>query len=318
MPTAARAWLRSACTLAVAVAAAACTPSTSGPLGGETHWIDVGEGELKAQVFKDAGVVDRPILVLVLHGDLPNPPPDYQYLFAKMLTLPNEPEAWASLRPALPPDWSDARIAAVGSAVRTALGPDWNHQRIVAAGILRPGYTDPSGDRSFGDMGMAVGDNYTPEVVDAVATAARRLTAIYNASTVVLVGHSGGGAIAANVLGRHPDSATTALLVACGCDPEAWRARMNAQQPDPIWAGPTSSVMPLSLVDGVAPEARVRLLVGGADDVALPQDSRKYAEALQARGIDARLNVAPGLGHNILMTPEAFRELSALIGELAP
>lgn len=317
MQIAARAWLRSAWTLAVALTVG-CTPSTSERLGGETHWIDVSAGELKAQVFEDAGVVDRPLLILVLHGDLPNPPPDYQYLFAKMLTLPNEPEAWAALRAALPADWSDERVAAVGSAVRGALGSDWNHEIIVAAGILRPGYADPSGDRSFGDMGMAVGDNYTPEVVDAVATAARHLRAMHNARLVVLVGHSGGGAIVANVLGRHPDAADAALLVACGCDPEAWRARMNAQQPDPIWEGPTASLMPLSLVNGVAPEVRVRLLVGEADDVALPQDSRKYAEALVARGIDARLNVVPGLGHNILMTPDAFRELSALIGELPP
>jgi predicted esterase len=314
-----RSWLRNARTLAVAFAAAACAPSTSESLGGETHWIDVEEGDLKAQVFKDADVVDRPILVLVLHGDLPNPRPDYQYLFAKMLTLPNEPEAWASLRAAFPADWSDERIAGVATAIRAALGSHWNHQRVVAAGILRPGYTDPSGDRSFGDMGMAVGDNYTPEVVDAVATAARRLAIMYNASAVVLVGHSGGAAIAANVLGRHPDSADSALLVACGCDPEAWRARMHAQQPDDaIWAGVTSSLLPLSLVDGVGPEVQVRLLVGEADDVALPDDSRKYAGALQARGIDARLNVVPGLGHNILMTPDAFRELSALIGELEP
>ena len=65
------------------VAVAGCAPEVSERMGGETHWIDVGEGEVKAQVFRDADVVDRPILVLVLHGDLPNPPPDYQYLFAK-------------------------------------------------------------------------------------------------------------------------------------------------------------------------------------------------------------------------------------------
>ncbi len=101
-------------------------------------------------------------------------------------------------------------------------------------------------------MGMAVGDNYTPEVVDAVATVARRLESMHDASAVVLVGHSGGGTIAANVLGRHPDVADAALLVGCGCDPEAWRARMRAQQPNSIWDERTASLMPLSLVGGVA------------------------------------------------------------------
>ena len=142
-------------------------------------------------------------------------------------------------------------------------------------------------------MGLAVGDNYTPEVVDAVATSIWRIAAMYDASAVLLVGHSGGAAIAANVLGRHPD---TAGMRRCWSRADAIRkpggARMHAQQPDPIWDGPTSSLMPLSLVNGVAPEARVRLLVGEADDVALPQDSRRYAEALQARGIDAGVSTS--------------------------
>jgi pimeloyl-ACP methyl ester carboxylesterase len=134
---------------------------------------------------------------------------------------------------------------------------------------------------------------------------------------VVLVGHSGGAAIVANILGRHPDLADAALLVACGCDPEAWRARMRVQQPSPIWDAPNPSLMPLSLAGGVTPGTRVRLLVGEEDDVAPPQDSRRYAAALEAREIDVRVTVAPGLGHNILMTPDAFREVGALVGELA-
>jgi pimeloyl-ACP methyl ester carboxylesterase len=305
-------------TAAALLVVAGCAPDTTQRIGGEAHWIDVGDGQLlKAQVFKGAAVVDRPILVLILHGDLPDPPPDYQYLFAKVLTLSNDAEAWASLRGALGPDWTDERIAAAVGAIRSALGADWNAAAIVAAGVLRPGYSDSSGDRSFGEMGLAVGDNYTPEVVDAVATAARSLETSHDARAVVLVGHSGGAAIVANIIGRHPGLADAALLVACGCDPEAWRARMYARGPSPIWDGPTGSLLPLSLVDGVASAALVRLLVGEADDVALPQDSRKYAEALQARGVDARTTVVPGLGHNILMTPDSFRALSALVSQVS-
>jgi len=60
------------------------------------------------------------------------PRPDYHYLVAKALTLgwPDEPERSAALR--------------------TALGGDWQDDDVVAAGILRPGYSDPSGDRSSG------------------------------------------------------------------------------------------------------------------------------------------------------------------------
>jgi predicted esterase len=284
--------------VAAATLLSACAPETSDTIGGETEWIDVAGGRLKTQVFTRAADGQRPILILILHGDLPSPPPDYHYLFAKLVTegIPEYPERSAVLR--------------------AALGSGWDEKPIVAAGILRPGYADPSGDRSSGEMGKAVADNYTPEVVDAVAGAARELASQYDASAVVLVGHSGGGAIAANVLGRHPEIADAALLVACGCDPEAWRARMRAQQPGPVWDEPVTSLVPLSLVDGIAGDTRVRLLAGEKDDVVLPEDNRKYAAALRARGIDVRLTLAPELGHNILMSPEAFRELGLLIDAL--
>jgi pimeloyl-ACP methyl ester carboxylesterase len=271
----------------------ACTPDTSSRIGGQTVWLSVTPGRVKAQVFAREPVSDRPILVLILHGDIPDPRPDYQYLVAKAITLgwPDAPERSATLR--------------------TALGKDWQDDDVVAAGILRPGYTDPSGDRSSGDRGRAVGDNYTPEVVDAIAGAARQLRELYSARAVVLVGHSGGGAIVADVLGRHPDLAEGALLVACGCDPEAWRSRMRGRLS--IGDEPNPSLMPLSLAGQVRPGTIVRLVVGAEDDVVMPEDSRRYAEALQRHGVDARLTIEPGLGHNMLVTPAAFRELGSLV-----
>ena len=168
----------------------------------------------------------------------------------------------------------------------------------------------------WGERGWAIADNYTPAVVDAVASATRQLREKYHARAVVLVGHSGGGAIVANVLGRHPDLVDGALLVGCGCDPEAWRSRMRVQQPGPRWDQPNPSLLPLSTAGQVRSVTLVRLIVGAEDDVAPPEDSRKYAQALQRRGIDARLTIEPGLGHNMLVTPAAFRELGALVRDL--
>jgi pimeloyl-ACP methyl ester carboxylesterase len=282
--------------LVMSAVVTACTPDTNSRIGGETLWLKVQQGQVKAQVFRREKTSDRPILVLILHGDIPNPRPDYQYLVAKAITL----------------GWPD--VPERSAALRAALGKGWRDDDIVAAGILRPGYSDPSGDRSSGDMGRAVADNYTPEAVDAIAGAARQLREIYNARAVVLVGHSGGGAIAANILGRHPDLAEGALLVGCGCDPEAWRSRMRAQLG--IGNEPNPSLLPLSLVGQVHSEVLVRLVVGAEDDVAIPEDSRRYAEALERHGVDAKLTIEPGLDHNILVTPAAFRELGSLVEKM--
>jgi pimeloyl-ACP methyl ester carboxylesterase len=69
---------------------------------------------------------------------------------------------------------------------------------------LRPGYKDDTGEQSEGKRGLTTGDNYTPEVVDAVASATDQLRTRFHPARTVLVGHSGGAAIAANVLGRWP------------------------------------------------------------------------------------------------------------------
>ena len=241
--------------------------------GGVTRWIEVPEGQLKTRVYTGAAVSESPILVMVLHGDLPEPPPSYQYEFAKAIA------------------------GTAGNAVATD---------VVAAGVLRPGYRDPAGDRSSGDMGRAVGDNYTPQVVDAVARATRELARDHHARAVILVGHSGGAAIAANLLGRHPDVAHGAVLVACACDPSAWRATRLADTGNEIFSGPTRSLLPLDLADEVAPRAVVRMVVGGQDEVTPPAQSRTYATALRERGIDVSVEVVPGLGHNILFTPRVF------------
>ena len=281
-----RAWRVGLALVLAAAGTSACgSPQQqwSGNDGGATRWIDVPGGQLKTRVHTRSPAREAPVLVLVMHGDLPEPPPSYQYEFAR-------------------------NIADADDAATTG---------IVAAGVLRPGYADPVGDRSSGDMGRAVADNYTPEVVDAVASAARALAKDHDARAVVLVGHSGGAAIAANLLGRHPGVAQGAVLVGCACDPAAWRATRLAGTRNPVFRGPTRSLQPLNLADDVAPGTIVRLVVGEEDDVTPPAHSQAYAKALRERGVDASVVVVPGLGHNILFAPSVFDTVTEVLATLA-
>ena len=247
---------------------------------GVTRWIDVPGGRLKTRVYiGGTAVSEPPVLVLVLHGDLPEPPPSYQYEFADVIAD--------------------------------------KFENVVAAGVLRPGYQDPTGDRSSGDMGGAIADNYTPDVVDAVARAATELVEDHTPRAILLVGHSGGAAIVANLLGRHPEVAHGAVLVGCGCDPFAWRARQRAETGNPIFAAPTRSLLPLDLADDVAPGTIVRLVVGQDDVVAPPAYSQAYATALRERGIDASVDVIPGLGHNILFAAQVLETLADVLMQAA-
>jgi pimeloyl-ACP methyl ester carboxylesterase len=163
------------------------------------------------------------------------------------------------------------------------------------------------------ERGHGLANNYTPEVVDAVAQTIVALKKEYAPGITIIVGHSGGAAIAADLLGRHPNLVDGALLAACGCDPVDRRARWKAEDPDPILDEPNPSLLPLDMVATTAPNVKVRLIVGSEDTNAPSEYSKRYAEALRRLGIDAQLSIIRGQGHDILFSPSAFSELERLL-----
>jgi len=242
--------------------------------GGVALQLATRAGTLKGLAFRGAQAPDG-TLIFVLHGDAPFDRPGYQYVFA------------ARAAAALP------------------------HTTVVA--LLRPGYEDPTGDRSDGWKGLTTGDNYGPGAVDAIADAIRAVTAREHAQRVILVGHSGGAAIAADLLGRHPGIANAALLVGCPCDVPQWRRHMLAKQVNPLWLLPVDSLSPASLAPGIAPGTRIVALVGADDDVAPSALSLAFVAAARAARANAVLELAPGRGHDILLDPEAMAALQATV-----
>lgn len=95
---------------------------------------------------------------------------------------------------------------------------------VISVGLIRPGYPDGSGDASSvapGHGGRS--DHYTRENVSEVASAIRNLKKRYATKRVTVIGHSGGAATTAIMLGMEPGLVDSALLVSCPCDLAAWR-----------------------------------------------------------------------------------------------
>jgi pimeloyl-ACP methyl ester carboxylesterase len=258
-------------------------PQQSSSSAGETLWITVNGLRLKTKIFRNAKPTDHPVLIAVLHGDLlaPGPPPSYHYAFAR----------------------------------RAAEQMD----NVIAAAMLRPGYADDANDRSTGERGLRTGDNYTPEVVDAIAQAIRQLQTKFHLRATIVVGHSGGAAIAGDLLGRYPSEVNAALLVSCVCDVPAWRKHMvkyEFREVGPLsllFLAPVRSLSPLDLAVGVPASTRVRMVVGSQDPVAPPYLTQGYAAALHRHGVDAAVTIAPGLGHEILLEPVVLKQLQDLV-----
>jgi len=178
---------------------------------------------------------------------------------------------------------------------------------VHSVALVRPGYPDGSGDSSSVDpLHAGRSDHYTRENVAEVAAAVRRLKERYQAKRVTVIGHSGGAATAAILVGLEPDLVDSAVLVACPCDLVAWRASRKGKE----W---NRSENPIGWTDKVAPATRVIALTGSRDDNTGPDLAKRYVDALRARNINARFVEIAGATHN-----DAFRagEVTAAIAEL--
>jgi pimeloyl-ACP methyl ester carboxylesterase len=173
-----------------------------------------GEYRLYTQAFAARGVSQTPALVVVLHGDSPRGAPKYHYRFAVLVANQNTD--------------------------------------IVAVGLLRPGYVDTDGNKSDGERGLSTGDNYNARNTDSIADGINELKRRWHARKVVVVGHSGGAALTANILGRHPAVIDSAVLVSCPCDVEKWRQHMFQVRRAPIWQGEIDTLSPVALMPRVS------------------------------------------------------------------
>lgn len=160
----------------------------------------------------------------------------------------------------------------------------------IAVALIRPGYDDGTGNTSGGSNNNR-SDHYTAVNIDEVAGVIAKLKQAYKPQRVILLGHSGGAATSAIIIGRHPDLADGAVLVACPCHLDDWRQARNR----PLW---TRSESPHRWADKVPPTTRVIALTGTDDDNTGSGLAEDYVRRVTAKGVTARFESIAGATHN--------------------
>jgi poly(3-hydroxybutyrate) depolymerase len=239
---------------------------------GDAITVGVAGHRLAGRVFVNGSKGANP-LVVILHGDAPFSNPSYQYKFA-----------------------ADVARAAPGS---------------VVVALLRPGYQDPYGARSDGDRGFASGENYTAAVADDIAAAIQALKTKYGSASILLVGHSGGAAIAADVAARSGRLIQQVFLVGCPCNVAAFRWHMARLQWSPIWLLPVGSLSPDLALEQMDRTMTITAISGSRDTLTLPEYAQSYIDKALARGITASMVIAPDQGHEILNSPAVLERVVA-------
>ncbi len=226
--------------------------------------------------FQSATINSNPTLVLVLHGDAPFNNPSYQYGIAKKIAKENE--------------------------------------NVVAVGVLRPGYTDNEGNKSKGKKGYATGDNYTKEVLASIHTLTAELKEKYKPSKVILLGHSGGAAIAANLLAQYANVYTDAVLISCPCDLHAWRAHMKKRRPkSKVWDKEVSSLSPIEELKSIDNSAQIMVVHGDKDEIVPLDIANKYVAELEENTKKVNFITLKDKGHEVAFNKRVFDIVKTLI-----
>lgn len=157
---------------------------------------------------------------------------------------------------------------------------------VVSVEITEHNFCDTSGANCSTPFPPPVLDHTTSMVtsanIDSLADALKRLKTHYNASKLVIVGHSIGATFAADISARNPGLVNGILLMACPCE--------NTKS----WGG----VFPMTLVNSMPLTCAVTAITGTNDTQVGPAMVTNYIPALTTRGLDAKFVSIPGGTHD--------------------
>lgn len=139
---------------------------------------------------------------------------------------------------------------------------------LPAVYLARPCQYTTGNDQSCGDKKWWTSHRFAPEVITATNQAVDKIKQMYNADQLVLIGYSGGGAIAALVAAKRDDIAEL-ITIAGNLDTEAWT---NMHKVSPL----TGSLNPSDQWPALQ-NIPQRHFVGGNDEIIPPAIAHSYA-----------------------------------------
>jgi len=183
---------------------------------------------------------------------------------------------------------------------------DFSASSVMSVALVRPGYPDGSGASSTASfLHGGRSDHYTQENITEVGAVIEKLRLKYKPKSVIIVGHSGGAATAAVLLGMKPHLVDAAVLVSCPCELVSWRSGRRE------WG---RSENPTRWVEKINPSTRVIALTGAKDDNTSPHLASAYVDLLRSRGIDATFQLVAEATHNsALRSAEVFDAIARLL-----
>lgn len=181
-----------------------------------------------------------------------------------------------------------------GSSYMSAIASNFPKSNRMNIALIRPGYFDDKGNFSTGtSLGTTstkisgLLDNYTEENVDIIAGAILNLQKHYQPKRTLIIGHSGGAAIASLILNFYPDMIDGALLINCPCDLKQWRSDWEL------------SLSPIEHINNIRKKTVIRILSGAEDDVVYPELAKNYAQQLIKNQNDAKFYLGIEMKHNL-------------------
>jgi len=184
-----------------------------------------------------------------------------------------------------------------------------NQKNVAHVVLMRPGYYDSTRNSSTGISYRRSrrGTSYNSHYVEELALAIKKLKDFHKANKTILVGHSGGAAVAALILGRHPGIASGAILAACPCNVNKWVKILGK-------SSGKGALSPQDYVENIGSDVTVVALTGTKDTNTFPILALEYIEELKKNNINGKFIGVEGETHNgVARSPQFYDAINEML-----